>query len=246
MELPKILLKGKFRPEDLIVSVSESNRKINPEIEAKLEAIWEEKKKRADENGQNCYNGISYRVNSLTQQKGKIIIDFGTFEYKVRDGLIDVPEYFDLPEAYWRKGALTGGSVKTLDDRYAMVELSGKSMNKNRIDLPGGIMETNIPMNSGEDVFESFYVELEEEIGVMKEDIQECFLKVILIEKKTNVGFYFEVLLKLTAAELEERFKSNQDQDIKKILFFTKVEYLETLKQHSSPNKQLIPEFLEI
>ena len=124
-----------------------------------------------------------------------------------------------------------------------MVELSGKSMNENRIDFVGGIMETTIPMNSGDDVFKSFYAELEEEVGVKEKDIQECFLKAVVLESKTNVGFYFEVFLKLTAAEVAERFESNRDQDIKKPHFYTRDEYLRVLKGHNI-NKQLIAEVL--
>ena len=41
MELPKILIKGKFKPDDIIVSISESTRKIDPFVESKLDAIWE-------------------------------------------------------------------------------------------------------------------------------------------------------------------------------------------------------------
>src|SRR5689334_21873928 len=104
MPLPKILIQGKFKPEDIIVSVSESTRKIDPAIEGQLEAIWNAKIKKAEENGQICYNGISYRLNSIKEDAGKILINFGTLEYKVRDGLIAIPEYSNLPEEYYRKG----------------------------------------------------------------------------------------------------------------------------------------------
>ncbi len=50
---------GKFTPEDLLVSVSESIRKIQPEIEVQVDVLWEEKKKKAEEEGRICFNGIS-------------------------------------------------------------------------------------------------------------------------------------------------------------------------------------------
>lgn len=95
MVLPRKLVSGKFAPEDLLVSVGESNRKIDPAIEGQLENLWQAKKKQADKDGKNCYNGVSYRLNALEERKGKVAVDFGTFEYKVRDGLIAIPEYLE-------------------------------------------------------------------------------------------------------------------------------------------------------
>jgi hypothetical protein len=245
-ELPKILISGKFKPSDLEVSVSESNRKIDPTTEAQLEPVWETKKKKADEDGKVCYNGISYRLNSIESKDGKVILDFGTFEYKVRDGLIAIPEYFNLPEEYWRKGCFTCASIKTSDNQYVMAELSGKSMNYNKVDLIGGVMETNIGMTTGDDIFKSFYNELDEEAGVKEEDIKESYLQTIYLASGTNVAFYFEVTLNVPSQELLERFKTNKDTDIKSLCVFTREEYLNVLKNHSSLNKQFTANLLDL
>lgn len=241
---PKVLVSGKFLPEDFVVSVSESTRKIDPTVEGQIDALWQAKKKKADENGQQCYNGMSYRLNSIQERNGKVIVDFGTFEYKVRDGLIAIPGYFDLPEAYYRQGCFSTASVKTSDGLYVMVGLSGKSMNKNSLELIGGIMETNIAFSSGRDIFQSFYDELEEEAGVRDEDIRECFLKAIYLDAKTNIGFYFEVILTVSSGEMLERFKQNKDSDIQDLHLYTREEYVDVLKRHISPNKHFIAQQL--
>lgn len=240
MRLPQILVSGAFSPEDFVVSVNESTRKIDPAIEGQLDALWEAKKKKADEDGKNCYNGISYRLNSIQERDGKVTVDFGTFEYKVRDGLIAIPEYFDLPEEYYRKGCFSTATVRTSDGLYVMAELSGKSMNENTVDLIGGIMETNITFASGTDVFRSFYDELEEEAGIREEDIQECFLKAVYLEARTNVAFYFEVIVNPSSEELQKRFEKNQDEDIRTLCFYNREEYIDALENHRSPNKQFI------
>lgn len=244
MELPKILVTGKFNPEDLMVSVSTSNRAIDPIIEGQIETIWNEKVKNATEAGKICYNGTSYRLNSLEENEGKLVIDFGTFAYKVRDGLTAIPEYFDLPEEYFRKGCFTTASIKTADNFYVMVELTGKSMNENVIDLVGGIMETDVEMKTGIDVFKSFYKELGEEVGVYATDITTIFLNSIYLEHRTNVGFFFEVTLNITSQELLNRFNGNRDQDIKSVRCCTKDEYRTILTNHPSPNKPFIAELL--
>lgn len=117
MELPRILVTGKFNPEDLIVSVNPSNRHIDQSVEAQLEDIWKEKVRKAEEAGKVCYNGLSYRLNTIQEEDGKVFIDFGTFEYKVRDGLIAIPEYFNLSEEYYRKGCFTTASIKIMGIR---------------------------------------------------------------------------------------------------------------------------------
>lgn len=240
MELPKMLIRGKFLPGDFRVSVSASTREVDPAIEGQLDALWEAKKKKANQEGKKCYNGISYRLNSIQEQNGKVAVDFGTIEYKALDGLIAIPAYFALPEVYYRKGCFSTGTVKTADELYVMVELSGKSMNENRTELIGGIMETNIAFRSGKDIFRSFYDELEEEVGIQDKDIQECFLKAVYVAARTSVAFYYEVILNVPSEELEKRFENNEDDDIQTLCFFTREQYMTALDDHRSPNKQFI------
>jgi hypothetical protein len=244
MNKPELLITGKFRPEDIIVSVSESTRKIEPSIESKLDLIWEEKIKHASETGKKCYNGLSYRLNSFEESNGKLKIDFGIIDFKTRDGLIAIPEYFDLPQEYYRKGCFACSSVRTADDKYLMVELTGKSMNPNNTEQIGGIMETDIEMKSGESVFECLYKEYQEEIGVEENEIQDCYLQSIYLAAGTNIAFYFESVLSVNSPELLERFKNNTDTDIKSICVYTREEYLEALKNHKSLNKQFTVQLL--
>jgi hypothetical protein len=189
MKSIEVLALGEYKPADLKVSVSESTRKIDPVVEGKLEAVWEAKKKKADESGKICYNGLSYRLNSLEKVGSGISVDFGIIEYKVRDGLIEIPEYFNLSEEFYRKGCYSMASVRTADDRYLMVELSGKSMNKNETDLLGGIMETKIEAKTGNDVFQAILEELEEEGCIHTADIAKIYLRSIFLGFNTNVCF---------------------------------------------------------
>ena len=247
MKAPEILVIGKFKPDDLVVSRSESNRKINPEFENKVDGIWEIKMNKAKEEGKICFNGTSYRLNSLKIEGGKIILDFGTIEFKTVEGLKSIPEYFNLSEHYFIKQCFNSSSVKTSDDGYLMVRLSGKSMNTNSIDLIGGMMEKPVEMNTGDGVFNSMYAELEEEGCIKKSDIKEIYLRAIYRGIKTGIGFYFEVILNIPSEELIERFKKeNKDQDINSLDVFTKEDYLTLLKNHTSENKHLIASIINV
>lgn len=243
---PNIMVMGQFQPKDLVVTISQSNRKVDPTIENQLESLWEAKVKLATEKGLNLYNGISYRLNSFKQDNNQLLLDLGKIEYKVRDGLVQIPEYFRLSSEYYRNGCYTGGTVKTSDNYYLMVELSGKSMNQNKTDLIGGILETPPDVTSGNDIFDSFFRELEEEAIIKKDEIINSYLRAIYLDHKTNIGFYFEVTIKPTAQEVVERFKKEtQDADIKTVLAFTRDQYLQSLKHHN-PGKQLICKLLLI
>ncbi len=246
MESAKILALGEFLPKDINVSVTESNRKINLIIEAKIDAIWKVKKKEAERLGQVCYNGISYRVNYLKQVGSKLEIDFGTIEFKTRMGLIEIPEYFTLPEEYYRKGCYSGATVKTSDDFYMIVELSGKSLNQHKVDLIGGLIEKPLEIRNSEGLFLSIYNELEEEACINKEDINSMYLRTVYLTTKTDVGFYFETTLKISSKELIERFQNqNKDKDIKSLRFLRREEYIKFLHDYSS-SKKLIGEVIQL
>lgn len=243
---PIILAKGQFKPEDIVVTVHESNRKVDPNVEAQLDFLWQEKERRAKEKGKHIYNGLSYRLNSLNVEGGKLMIDLGIFDFKTRECLVEAKGYDQLTEEYWRKGGHTFATIKTSDEKYLMVELSGKSMNENKTDFLGGIMETEPPIISGKDLFESLYKELEEEAFIKKDDIASAVLKMVYINTSTNAGFYFEVLLKSSAEDLEQRFRSQtKEVDIQSLKILSRADFIQTLKNHNA-NKQFLATQIEI
>ncbi|MEI6479993.1 MAG: hypothetical protein WCO12_00515 [bacterium] len=247
MKTPETLALGKFKPDDLVVSLGESTRKINPVIENKIDTIWEAKLKKAKEDGRVCYNGTPYRLNSLEKKENKLFLDFGPVEFKAVAGLTSIPEYFTLSESFYIKQCFNHSTVRTADGCYLMVELSGKSMNMNVVDFIGGMMEKPMEMATRDDVFNSMYVELEEEACIKKTDIEEMYLRGVYLGTMTGIGFYFETVLKVSSEELIERFKKeNKDQDIKSLKVFTREEYLSVLRDHKSKNKQLIVELMSI
>lgn len=242
----KVLATGKFYPQDFLVNTSLSNRKIEPSIENQLDKLWQVKLEDAKAKGKNIYNGLSYRLNSLRQEGGKLTIDFGEFDFKTRECLIEADGYYQLSEEHYRKGCHTLGTVKTSDDKYLMVEMSGKSMNTNSVDFLGGVMETNLKMHTSEDIFQSFYNELEEEGCIAVRDIQDIYIRLIYLSNNTNVGFYFEVSLSISSNDLLERFyESRKDVDIKSLKVLSKYDYLETLRNHNL-HKQFVAQFVNI
>lgn len=243
---PIILAKGHFKPKDLSIIISKSNRKIDPKIEDQLNDLWKDKERKAKEKGQFIYNGLSYRLNFLKSKERKLFIDLGVVDFKTRECLVEAKGYYELPEEYWRKGGHTLAIVKTFDNRYLMMELSGKSMNKNKTDFLGGIIETEPPIKSGNDLFESLYRELEEEVFIKKEDISNSILGMVYVTHSTDVGFYFEILLKITSDELEYRFNNETKEiDIKSLQVMSRTDFIKELENHNS-DKQFVATQIEI
>lgn len=242
----KTLASGKFLPEDLSISIRKSNRKIEPSVEDKIQSMWEGKERKAKEEGKKIYNGILYRLNKLENINNKLNIELGTLEFKTFLCINEIPEYFELGEEYHKNSGHTLSTVKTKDDKYVMVNLSGKSMNENKFEFIGGAMETDIKIDSGIALFKSFYQELKEEAFIEENDISESYLRLIYLNPKTNIGFYFEVILNLTENELQNKFNSGEkDQDIKSLIFFTRDEYIKALENFNE-NKKFISTMVEI
>lgn len=228
---PLLLAKGIFHPGDLLVTVSESNRLIDSLVEDQIEELWKTKVKLAEQQGKTIYNGLSYRLNSLVIDGTKLKLDFGIFDFKTRECLVEAQGYENLTEEYFRKGCHSQGTIKTSDGKYLLVELSGKSLNFNKVDFIGGIMETKPELKTGEDVFQSFLLELEEEACIHSNDIQDIYLNMIYLNIHTNIGFYFEVVLNISSEVLAARFASDgKDQDIKSLKILSKQDYLATLR----------------
>ncbi len=235
---PKLLVTGNFTPGDLVVSVSPSNLVVLDSVKEDINQIWESTLQKAQEKNLNLYNGTSYRLNSLKQESGKVYLDFGIMDFKTRFGLREALPKIDFDETMYRNGCYVGATVKTSDDKYLMVKLSGKSMNRNSNDVLGGIMETNIEMSS-EYIFKVLHTELKEEAGVEELEIKNTTLKAIYQGMYTNIGFYLETELSISSDEILKRFKSNSDVDVVGIEVYSYEQYLEVLKNHNE-NKGLI------
>lgn len=234
----KILAIGAFGPENLHISLTESNRAIKQDIELQIDTLWEEIQRQALAEGRICYNGTSYRLNSLNEEGSELFIELGLLEFKARTTLPKIDGYFELPVMYYRKGCYCGATVRTSDNHYLVVETSGKSMNYNAFELLGGIIEKPQEMHTGTDIFESQFLELEEEACIQKHDIANCTLRAVYLDTTTNIGFYFEVELKISAKDILERFTlENQDQDIQALKALTLDEYETFLRNHSSSKR---------
>lgn len=159
-------------------------------------------------------------------------------DYKTLYGLREALPKINYDKTMYQNGCYVGSTVKTSDNKYLMIKLSGKSMNSNTYDLLGGMLGTKIEMNS-EYIFNVLYTELDEEAGIKKNEIENTALKAIYQDRLTSIGFYFETDLDISSDEILKRFESNADVDISGVEVYSYEQYLEILQNHNS-SKRLI------
>ena len=218
---PKVLAQGIFTPEDLEVSFSEeSNLVLTPAIQKEVDETWEKLLKDAKENSKRVWNGISCRVNALDHVGDSLKVEFAPIDFKTREGLLGALERLELPEESYRRGAFVGGLVRTSDNYYVFVYLSGRSVNTNKVDMVGGIVGDESVVRTGADLFSVMYQELEEETATPKASVESCVLQLAFLSPATNIGFHFAIELSDTREQLERRFAEKAvDPDIESLLF---------------------------
>jgi hypothetical protein len=108
---PKLLVKGNFTPNDLVVSVSPSDLVILDSVKEDIEEIWKTKLKESKEKNLNLYNGNIYRLNTFKEENGKIYLDCGIRDFKTRVGLIEVLFKIDYNENTHHHGCYVGANV---------------------------------------------------------------------------------------------------------------------------------------
>lgn len=168
---------------------------------------------------------MNYRVNSLAVANGKLNVDFAPMDFKTREGVVRVPGYWQMPEEYWRKGVCVGAWVKTADDFYVFEVLSGTTASASRIQdkkigVIGGVMDEEVPLHSGADIYETMYKELEEETAIPRDAVARCMLEVVYMSPSTLIAFHFMIDLLDTKEEVAKRFaRVGGDAEIKGLVF---------------------------
>ena len=105
-------------------------------------------------------------------------------------------------------------------------------------------METNIEMKNGKSIFDSLFLEMNEEVGLIEDDILLENLRCVFRTKHAGICFYFLVNLSVSSEEIKTRFKKNEDEDIKSLLFLEKDEYLNFFVDEDVSTKKFIANLL--
>ncbi|MEI7603900.1 MAG: hypothetical protein WCJ19_02680 [bacterium] len=242
---PKILIKHKFYPRDIIISASDiSTRKTNIELENSIEQTWNQIFEKAKLEGKKIWNSKIYRVNNYKFDDEKLFLELGPSDFK--NGLVFkmIPFFETLSLDCYPLNMFCLANVKTLDEKYVF-GFSDKTIQYSNILGIGGVFSKDeLLVNNSEDLFENMYKELKEEINVTKSMISEIVISGLLISEGANIGLIFNVDLNVTSLELQKNFEIENDGELERLIFVEQEKYKDYMQNLAPGHKSLLWEFL--
>ncbi|HBI17663.1 MAG: hypothetical protein UR60_C0006G0034 [Candidatus Moranbacteria bacterium GW2011_GWF2_34_56] len=211
---PKIIIKGKFYPKDINVDFSNSsNRKIDFEIENKIDKKWKEYEGEKKQEGGMIWDAVTYRLEDLKVRENKLNITLGEIKYSKRIGarwFLDKLE--KLGEKYYPRGVYLASIVKTKDECYVMGDLSGKTLVLSDVSLVGGVLSKDEGIiEKSDDIFKALQREIKEELNINKENLEDIYLKAVILTERLAIGFIFCVNLNMNMENVQSNFIVNDE-----------------------------------
>lgn len=212
---PKILIKGIFYPKNIRVNFeNKSNRKVDSEIESRIDSIWDRVHNEAREQGKLTFNGKIYRLNNYHVSNSQLEITFSQIEYKTRIGIIEqMDKVLSLGEDYLHKNVAIGGLIKTADNKYVFGIKSGKTMNQSKEDIIGGMVEPDFKITSGEMLIEENFREIKEELNVDKELVQDLHVIGLVLSSNGGIIIITSCSLTIDSDVVKKKFDEDSDEE---------------------------------
>jgi hypothetical protein len=223
--LPKILLKQRIDPADIVVvSNQESNLKSTPELDAMIQQKWQQRLREVDaynagkaENEKKiAYDGVNYRLNGFSSQNNQLRLELSTVNFSTYMGLQYEPSVLALGEDYFTKIMYAAGVVRTTDDFYVFGKLAGRTLEDGVIhDFLGGVLTPReVVLHSGKDINAALIKELEEEASIRVEQIALSQFVGMTLDPKLNIGLHFHVDLNIDKETLYRQFNEGHDHEM--------------------------------
>jgi hypothetical protein len=213
--IPKILARGPFLPKNIkIITKSLTQRKTNPEIEELIYQTWNEMETKAKTKNHLLWNGKSLRLDDLKLENEDLTLFTSPTDYKTRASLeLNISKVENLGLQYLSAGLAIGGFIETKDGFYIFNQRSDKSVDGNRVDFIGGVMD-NISAKDGLDLLKHDYLEIKEEINVSKNEIESIIILGLILGDSGNVIFITSTKLNITFEDLQKLFEQKHDEEV--------------------------------
>lgn len=241
---PGILLKKKLKLSDIEFIPEASNRKVDPELEKSVDAIWRELEIDAEKNGKLAYdNPYTYRLNEFEFKDGKLYIHAGQIDFKTRFSIRKNPKMYELSEEYWSKGLFIGSLIKTLDNKYVFGVRSDKTLANKKEDLIGGSLDKMYYENYLKGMLVE---EFQEELSISEGNIDSIIAIGLVISRTTFTGIVCLTKINLSSFELNKIFERSNDHLEMKSLRFIEEHELKHYLVELGDYRELIPELLDL
>jgi len=245
MITPKILYNHTQGNKISVIVSNISSRLIDDLLESKLDALWQEQARKCHEKGEKVWDGISYRLNTLSLKDNTLNVELGPIRWSKRSPIRSIDEIHQLDEEYWGRGVFVTALICTSDGKYIFGERKKTVIKRTMSTTIGGILSSEeVKVDSFDDFFTMLHKEIHEEIGVTADHIiKENFLGVVY-SAKADVGFIFTVTLNLSSQDINTLFQKRSDDELA-LLRFVESESLKTHLMEMGDYWALIPEFID-
>lgn len=231
----QIILKKRFKAQDInIVRNMNTTRKIDQNLESIAKDQWEEIVKKSEQEGTKIWDGTYYRLDNVPEIKnGSNEFKLSTIKYSLVKAYRGLSEQNNLTEDQYTYHINTGGLIKTTDNFYVFGN-KNSDLNNPIVDfIGGGLQEDELIVETGNDIERNVFKEIKEEINLEIEDINESKIIGILLAKSMAIIIIFEVNLKLTKEEVQDKFNEREEDEIKSLVFIPEKDIREFLNNQS-------------
>ncbi len=211
---PTILLDGKFVQDDIDLDFSgQFARKIDDEIEVKIDAEWQSFSERKLSEGKMIWDATTYRLDKIAQNEGGVKLFLSEISFAKRIGARPfLKELNKLGERYHPQGISVVGIIQTSDGQFVLGHMTMKTLAENEFDVIGGVLSKDeTPIESSVDIFGALLLEMQEEINIGREFVEEMYLRSIIQTERVQACFVFCAKLNINANEVHRRFIPNDE-----------------------------------
>lgn len=191
---------GNFNENNLSIINRNVWYKCPENLVKKIEKAWEKR-------NQNCstplWDGSIYRYATKTKNQNKITLFLEKLKYKVHLSSADIKDDIaKLPFKNRPNGMFVSSYIKTSDEKLILSVKAKRSVLKPNINLIGGnLCPDEVKINSVNDIFNAFMLELKEETSINKNKIISISGIGIYQTDNLRIGVFLGVTVNLTANE---------------------------------------------
>lgn len=215
----KVLLRGKFQEKDISIHLVTRKPKSNKIIKKAIEQQWSDMVKGRKSVGKEAWNSKVFTLIDYKVKSDVLSLEIGTTSYKELQGTNAT--YWLLGEIYGKEYLANGILVESLVFDKNGKFIAGKRNTGVKKEYEpyaifGGTMDYDdkkgavIP--NGMEPFTAMRIELEEELGVTKDQVSDMYIKYLVEDRKYYPILYFWTHLNISFEELHEKFIQSGDK----------------------------------
>lgn len=220
MQEYEILVRGLFRPDQLIITYHPAQRMpTSPAIQQWMDTFWEQKLAQAQERGVPLFDAPLYRfVDVETRQDGNLHVTLGDTGYK-EYVTTRAPEFSAARERREQGNALAVCSVVETSDGFILLDKrQGVDIYVGRYHVIGGFFQRDLDrlQNGQPDPFGAIRREIREETGIQPADIAQQYCLGLVYDLATpHAELCFLTRLHIPLSEVKTR--TPEENEIKQL-----------------------------